>query len=639
MSQLPIPKAARQYSPAVQVFPVTQKVAYIEVLSDGEKADQPARITVAEFSRVTAERDAKSITSMPTPKQPPVAGGHGTIRGTVSDPSGAVIQNANVTLTSERAVPYIATTDASGAYEFTGLHLPASKDVVGPVVMELPDALNKGDNKLELSVPTIRQNCRVRYPSAREPNPATPQSLNYNSLHSLFWRRLMQRIDVKNRRLVYLGAIDDKVVQYKVLSSPAQQLNRLLFFSTILGDPLVLNDGYLLHSGWGRDMLIDSDSPVRQLNAAEHVVLASRSEEPYSQWVSKQAKKTTDYQKLHKTLSKEYFEKLDAAQSTMKAISWPPVDLQVGLNKLLGARTQALVAADVPRDALKTLEEHFGDCVAQGGTVRDCWEKVLIAMEAQQKLDSTHKNILMEVANEAYHVNFAAGLATMNGGAGVGVSGYGRWRFDRLEAYCLDEPQQIGELLASDDLEKYYDRIFKAATVRIPKKDGDLYGGGKFAQFIRDGASAKEKCRKALREFVESGQPINQRVEAFETALQEYARTIDDAFGIKTSTRWFTVINFFRISGDAVGAAAAMVEGYELTGHPLPTHAKAILAVGQHALHGLGAVVSQLRRLAKHVRSKGISLLPEWNEGFYELDLDPRFAQHHSAELPPFPAS
>ena len=32
------------------------------------------------------------------------------------------------------------------------LNLPASKDVVGPVVVELPDALNKGDNKLELSV-------------------------------------------------------------------------------------------------------------------------------------------------------------------------------------------------------------------------------------------------------------------------------------------------------------------------------------------------------------------------------------------------------------------------------------------------------------------------------------------------------
>jgi hypothetical protein len=104
-----------------KVTPVTQKIAYIEVLSDGEKADQPARIMIAGFSRVTAEQDARSVTAMPTPKQPPVAGGHGTIRGTVTDPQGAVIQNANVTLTSERDVPYTATTDAVGSYEFTGL--------------------------------------------------------------------------------------------------------------------------------------------------------------------------------------------------------------------------------------------------------------------------------------------------------------------------------------------------------------------------------------------------------------------------------------------------------------------------------------------------------------------------------------
>jgi hypothetical protein len=104
-----------------KVTPVTQKVAYIEVLSDGEKTDQPGRILVAEFSRVTAEQDARGITAMPTPKQPPVAGGHGTIRGTVSDPSGAVLPSANLTLTSEKDVPYTATTDSLGAYEFAGL--------------------------------------------------------------------------------------------------------------------------------------------------------------------------------------------------------------------------------------------------------------------------------------------------------------------------------------------------------------------------------------------------------------------------------------------------------------------------------------------------------------------------------------
>jgi hypothetical protein len=104
-----------------KVVPVTQKLAYIDVLSNGPKAEPPSPFVVAEFSRVMAEYDAKSITSMPTPTQPPVAGGHGTLRGTVVDPQGAVVVGVTVTITSEAGVPYTATTQSEGSYEFTKL--------------------------------------------------------------------------------------------------------------------------------------------------------------------------------------------------------------------------------------------------------------------------------------------------------------------------------------------------------------------------------------------------------------------------------------------------------------------------------------------------------------------------------------
>lgn len=104
-----------------KVTPVTQKASYIEVLSDGPTTEQPAPFTVAEFSRVMAEYGARNITAMPARQQPPVAGGHGTVRGTVTDPQGAVVTHATVTLTSERGVPYTTTTDGQGSYEFTGL--------------------------------------------------------------------------------------------------------------------------------------------------------------------------------------------------------------------------------------------------------------------------------------------------------------------------------------------------------------------------------------------------------------------------------------------------------------------------------------------------------------------------------------
>src|SRR5260370_23421733 len=249
-------------------------------------------------------------------------------------------------------------------------------------------------------------------------------------MQSIKERLVENRRLVKHKRLVYLGAIDDKVVQYKSLSNAAQHLNGVLFFSTILGDPLVLNDGYLLHSDWGWNLLTDPDSPVRQLNTAEHLIVASRSEEPYSEWVRKQAPKTKTYASVVETHSREDFQKLDAAQSAMKAISWTEVDVQVGLSTLLGAPTRSLVKAEVPSEILKVFEGRFGNCVAEGrGTVRDCWENELIKMEEEKILNSTHKNILMEVANEAYHVNFAAGVCPMHMACVVAVSGYGKWRF------------------------------------------------------------------------------------------------------------------------------------------------------------------------------------------------------------------
>jgi hypothetical protein len=104
-----------------KVTPVTQKLAYIEVESDGPKGEQPAPFVVAEFSRVMAEYDAKSTTALPALKQPPVANGHGTLRGTVLDPTGAVIAGAKVTLTSERDIAYTTTTESQGSYEFTRL--------------------------------------------------------------------------------------------------------------------------------------------------------------------------------------------------------------------------------------------------------------------------------------------------------------------------------------------------------------------------------------------------------------------------------------------------------------------------------------------------------------------------------------
>ena len=62
-----------------EVTPVTQQLAYMQVVSNGPENDANAGFPVAEFSRVIAEQSSKDIKVMPTPKEPPRTGGHGGI--------------------------------------------------------------------------------------------------------------------------------------------------------------------------------------------------------------------------------------------------------------------------------------------------------------------------------------------------------------------------------------------------------------------------------------------------------------------------------------------------------------------------------------------------------------------------------
>ena len=67
-----------------EVTPVTQQLAYLQVVSNGPDNDANGGFPVAEFSRVIAEQSSKDIRIMPTPKEPPRTGGHGGISGVVT---------------------------------------------------------------------------------------------------------------------------------------------------------------------------------------------------------------------------------------------------------------------------------------------------------------------------------------------------------------------------------------------------------------------------------------------------------------------------------------------------------------------------------------------------------------------------
>jgi hypothetical protein len=104
-----------------EVTPVTQQLAYIQVVSNGPDNDLNGGVRVAEFSRVVAEQSSKDFKVMPTPKEPPRTGGRGGISGVVTDPSGAVIAKTTVTAESENGMQFTEYTDSSGRYTFSNI--------------------------------------------------------------------------------------------------------------------------------------------------------------------------------------------------------------------------------------------------------------------------------------------------------------------------------------------------------------------------------------------------------------------------------------------------------------------------------------------------------------------------------------
>lgn len=105
-----------------EITPVTQKVSYILVTSYGPENKPGAAFPVTEFSRVIAEMSSTDLRAMPTPREPPLPAGTGGISGTVTDPSGAVVEGVSVSATSaDTGRQFTTRTDSTGTFLFTGI--------------------------------------------------------------------------------------------------------------------------------------------------------------------------------------------------------------------------------------------------------------------------------------------------------------------------------------------------------------------------------------------------------------------------------------------------------------------------------------------------------------------------------------
>ncbi len=103
------------------VTPVTQELAFITVSSYGPENKPEQSFNVAEFSRVLTELASTNVGRKAATSQGPLPSGSGAISGVVTDASGAVVPNAEITATSQSGRSATTSTDSQGVYVIAGI--------------------------------------------------------------------------------------------------------------------------------------------------------------------------------------------------------------------------------------------------------------------------------------------------------------------------------------------------------------------------------------------------------------------------------------------------------------------------------------------------------------------------------------
>lgn len=337
------------------------------------------------------------------------------------------------------------------------------------------------------------------------------------------------------QRLSYLGSVDDKVLEYEGIKDPERQLLQTLFFSALLGDPLILNDGYLLHSEWGRDQLATPTSAVRQLNASGHLFLASRSKSKPSEWVSEQAKRTHSYTKLNP----HQLELVDEAVAQANTVAWPRLNLQELMLKLLREHAEELLEREVPAGALKDQLTRFEDHLKHG-TVRASWEAALLAGGRSEH----EKAIMMQLANEVYSTSFACGFAGEN--LEVSINGFGRRRLQNKDAYRQEEGEGLAAAVSSLD-SKSLSTLRSLSTIYVSNREATLCEGSRLAEFLSANRVAKEQYRRSVQNFLRQDLPAHERTQGLEQALSDYREALLTSFRFEEPKAVLRLLNLASI--------------------------------------------------------------------------------------------
>ena len=223
--------------------------------------------------------------------------------------------------------------------------------------------------------------------------------------------------------LTYLGTLDDVVQRYPWnIEMGQQQFNQMLIRKALLGEKIIINDGYLLNHPFARHALLyPTSSPLKALVEANFVQIMSRSGSLLDVAQKMSAQGVESFQRLQKsaewpalrTMLKQWEPGL---QRIDNFIPWPKKHISHGFDNMLCRSRQLYVenlgmTAVTDDDFQRVFDLYTLKNKSDKEATRTRWEQACIKVLGDDSNAKEKINELMGLASEAYHYNFAVCLS------------------------------------------------------------------------------------------------------------------------------------------------------------------------------------------------------------------------------------
>lgn len=223
--------------------------------------------------------------------------------------------------------------------------------------------------------------------------------------------------------LTYLGTLDDVVQRYPWnIEMGQQQFNQMLIRKALLGEKIIINDGYLLNHPFARHALLyPTSSPLKALVEANFVQIMSRSGSLLDVAQKMSAQNVESFQRLQKsaewpalrTMLKQWEPGL---QRIDNFIPWPNKHISHGFDNMLCRSRQLYVenlgmTAVTDDDFQRVFDLYTLKNKSDKEATRTRWEQACIKVLGDDSNAKEKINELMGLASEAYHYNFAVCLS------------------------------------------------------------------------------------------------------------------------------------------------------------------------------------------------------------------------------------